>query len=176
MKRICLAFVISIFIIFSAEAQRAWKPSTGSVGFAIKMMGLEVDGSFSGLKCNLTFDKNELSGIYATVNASTINTKNSLRDRHLKEKKEFFEPELYPLISLKSTKITKQAEGKYMGVFQLTIKNITKEINVPMELTTEGNKGVLKSNFTINRQNWNFGGDTPGMADNVKVKLKLNLI
>ena len=41
-------------------------------------------------------------------------------------------------------------------------------------LTLKGDSN-LGTNFTLNRKNWNFGGSTPGMSDNVNVSILVNL-
>ena len=166
-----------IFCCFLAQISYAqtWVPSTSSVTFKIKMMGVGVDGSLKGMRANLKFANNEPVSLSATVDSKTINTSNSLRDKHLSEKEEFFQPAIYPNVAMSSVSIEKISEGKYTGVFKLTIKSISKNIKIPITFTEENNKAQLKSSFTINRNDWKFGGNTPGMSDNVTISIVLNL-
>jgi polyisoprenoid-binding protein YceI len=170
-KLIIIGLVFLSFPIFSQN----WTPTTSSVSFKIKMMGLNVDGTLKGMKTTLKFANNEPVALSANIESKTINTSNSLRDKHLKEKEEFFQPDLYPTISMASNSITKTGHQTYSGIFKITIKNVSKNIKVPFTFKVENEKGTLKSDFTINRQDWNFGGNTPGMSDNVKVSILLNL-
>lgn len=165
---------VLLFISHLSLAQN-WQPTTSSVTFKIKMLGVNVDGTLKGMKTNLKFANNEPVALSATIDSKTINTSNSLRDKHLKEKEEFFQPELFPVISMSSVSIQKTADNKYTGVFKITIKNTSKNLKIPFAFNEEAGKSVLKADFTLNRQDFKFGGDTPGMSDNVKVSILLNL-
>jgi polyisoprenoid-binding protein YceI len=128
------------------------------------------------MRTNMKFSNNEPISLSATIDTKTINTSNSLRDKHLVEKEEFFQPELFPTIVMSSVSIQKNDMNNYVGIFKITIKNISKNVKIPFTFKDENGKGVLKSNFEINRQDWKFGGNTPGMSDNVKVSILLNLV
>ncbi len=167
-------FYTLLFISHLSFAQN-WQPTTSNVTFKIKMLGVNVDGTLKGMKTSLKFANDEPTALSATIDSKTINTTNSLRDKHLKEKEEFFQPELFPVISMSSVSIQKTADNKYTGVFKITIKNTSKNLKIPFTFNEEAGKGVLKADFTLNRQDFKFGGDTPGMSDNVKVSVLLNL-
>lgn len=169
-------FLILVLIGFSHYANaQTWVASSSSVSFSIKMLGSNVKGNFKGLKPNVQFQNDEPLNLSATVLTNTLDTDNSLRDKHLKEKEEFFQPDIFPAIGMSSVSVQKNGENSYLGVFKITIKNTSKNVKVPFTFKEENGKGVLKSNFEINRQDWNFGGNTPGMSDNVKVSIVLNL-
>jgi polyisoprenoid-binding protein YceI len=165
---------VLLFISHLSFAQN-WQPTTSSVTFKTKMLGVNVDGTLKGMKTNLKFENNEPVALSATIDSKTINTTNSLRDKHLKEKEEFFQPELFPVVSMSSVSIQKTADNKYTGVFKITIKNHSKNLKIPFTFNEDADKGVLKTDFMLNRQDFKFGGDTPGMSDKVKVSILLNL-
>jgi polyisoprenoid-binding protein YceI len=167
-------FYLLIFFVSSVMAQN-WQPTSSSVSFKIKMLGVNVDGTLKGMKTSLKFANNEPIGLSATIDSKSVNTSNSLRDKHLKEKEDFFQPDLFPLISMSSVSIQKTDGGKYTGIFKVTIKNVSKNLKIPFTFSEKDGKGLLKTDFTLNRQEFKFGGDTPGMGDNVKVSILLNL-
>lgn len=171
-----LTFKILLFSLLSASTIFAqdWKPTTGSVQFSLKMLGVGVEGKLGGIKANLKFDNNAPTSIYASVDTKTIDTDNSLRDSHLKEKPEFFQPEKYPTIVMNSKSVSKTSRG-YEGLFDVTIKGITKAVKVPFTFTDNGNTGTFNGQFTIDRTDWKFGGNTFGMGDDVKVNITLNV-
>lgn len=170
-----ILFVLSFFLLNTSFAQK-WTPTTGTAKFSIKMLGLGVDGNFKGIKASIDFNPENPSNssIFASVDANTISTENSLRDTHMKEKPEFFEVAKYPTLSLKSTSIAKNGTS-YIGTFNFTIKNVTKPVKIPFTFTQNGDKGAFVTNFEINRKDWNFGGNTMGMSDKVKISLSLNV-
>ena len=173
MKNTFKAFIILLFSSFTVFAQN-WTPTTGSVKFSLKMLGVSVDGKLGGIKANLKFDNNVPTSVYASVDSKTVDTDNSLRDSHLKEKPEFFQPEKYPTIVMNSKSINKTSKG-YEGLFDVTIKGITKAVKVPFTFTENGTTGTFTGQFTIDRTDWKFGGNTFGMGDDVKVNISLNV-
>jgi polyisoprenoid-binding protein YceI len=173
MKKILISiFVVCVYIHGFAQN---WQPVSANVGFSLKMFGVAVEGKFKGLAASIKFDAQNLanSAIFATVDAATIDTENTLRNRHLREKEDFFEVAKYPKITMKSTKIEKSGSG-YIGYFDLTIKKITKNVKIPFNFTETSGKGVFTGNVTINRKDWAIGGGTLGMANDVTISLLVN--
>jgi polyisoprenoid-binding protein YceI len=173
MKNAFKTILLLLFTSFSLFAQN-WSPTTGSVKFSLKMLGVMVDGKLGGIKANLNFDNNTPTSIYASVETKTIDTDNSLRDSHLKEKPEFFQPEKYPTIVMNSKSITKTSKG-FEGLFDVTIKGITKSVKVPFTFLENGSTGTFSGQFVIDRTDWKFGGNTFGMGDDVKINVSLNV-
>jgi polyisoprenoid-binding protein YceI len=154
-----------------------WKPVTAGVNFKMKMLGTSVNGNFKGFSGILIFDPNDLANasLVGSVDASTIDTDNSLRDRHLKEKEDFFNVEKYPKLKMKTTRIEKDG-NKYVGYFDLTIKAITKNVKIPFIFKQEGDKGTFQGSTVINRRDWAVGGGTFGMSDTVTFTITINSV
>ena len=78
-----------------------------SVTFKISNLGFTVPGSFKGLKGTISFDPDNIqqSVFDVTIDASTINTDNNMRDEHLKAES-YFDVNKYPLIHLTSSKVS----------------------------------------------------------------------
>ncbi len=89
--------------------------------------GEKVNGSVAGLKAtvNINKDKPELSEINGSVDVSTLETGNKMRDKHLKSK-DYFEAEKFPTISFKSKGVKKENDS-YVVVGLLKIKDIERE-------------------------------------------------
>jgi polyisoprenoid-binding protein YceI len=172
-----IPFFIIILLISNLMMAQNLKPTTASISFKIKMLGVAVNGSFKGLASTaLVFDGTNLTtaNINVTVDAKTVDTDNNLRNSHLREKEEFFDVNKYPIIRAKSTKFEKSSDGGYIGYFDLTIKNITKNVKIPFEFTKNGTTAQFKGSVTINRRDWKVGGGTLGMANDVTLSLLLN--
>ncbi|TAE13104.1 MAG: YceI family protein [Bacteroidetes bacterium] len=169
MKNIFL--FIALFVFGQASfAQTAWDVKTYSVGFVIKNAGFNVDGSFKGLTYTLKFDEGGANDVInASVDASTINTNNNARDKHLR-KSDYFDVEKYPKISLKSVSFTKVSAGKYKGTFKLTIKATTKTVEIPFTF----DKGTFVGELTINRLDYGVGESSWVLSNDVKIKVKIN--
>ena len=86
-----LIFLLFVNLSLGVNAQN-WKPSNANVSFKLKMLGATVEGKFKGFAGTLKFDPNNLSSssLNASVDANTLDTDNNLRNKHLKEKEDFF--------------------------------------------------------------------------------------
>jgi polyisoprenoid-binding protein YceI len=169
---ILILFVSLTNVIFAQN----WKPVTAGVSFKIKMFGT-VNGNLKGFVGTLIFDPNDLahSSLVGTVDANTIDTDNNLRNRHLKEKSEFFNVAKYPTIKMKTTKIEKEGNN-YVGYFDLTIKETTKNVKIPFIFKQDGDKATFQGSAVINRRDWSVGGGTFGMGDNVTFTITVNVV
>lgn len=138
------------------------------------MFGANVTGTLGGLTTQLTFDPENLAkaSLQATLDARSVDTDNSLRDRHLREKEDFFDTERHPTIKMRSVRIEKLSSG-YVGYFDLTIKQTTKQLKVPFDFLRSGTNATFTSTFVINRRDWGLGGGTLGMSNDVTVSIKI---
>jgi polyisoprenoid-binding protein YceI len=105
------------------------------IGFKVKhMMITNVSGTFGQFTANATTAGDD----FATANfdfsaaVDSINTGVADRDGHLKSD-DFFNSEAYPAITFKSTGITKKDDENYIIAGELTVRDVTKHI----ELTAE---------------------------------------
>jgi polyisoprenoid-binding protein YceI len=170
MKKIPLLCLILLASWQVSFAQTDWEVKNYSIGFVIKNAGFNVDGSFKGLTYKLKFDDGGANDVInASVDASTINTNNGARDKHLR-KSDYFDVEKYPKISLKSVSFTKLSTGKYKGTFKLTIKATTKTVEIPFTF----NKGAFEGEVEINRLDYGVGESSWVLSNTVKIKVKIN--
>ncbi|MEO6687418.1 MAG: YceI family protein [Dyadobacter sp.] len=170
-----LLLTVCILASNMVKAQ-TWNVQSANISFQASMFGANVDGTFKGFKGTVVFDPlhPESAIISGSVDAASLFTDNNLRDRHLKEKDQFFEVAKYPRVSMKSTHIEKTASG-YVGTFDLTLKTVTKNISIPFTFLKTGSNANMKGVSEINRKDWKFGGNTLGMSDKVKLNFELNL-
>lgn len=171
------AFFIAVLLLNSSAFAQKYIPidAESKVSFVIKNFGLKVDGQLKGIKGSISFDPNALnnSAFNVSVNANTINTDNSARDKHLR-KEDYFHVEKFPTISYASTKISKTGTaGKYTVVGNLTMKGTTKPIEFDFTATPTNNGFNFKGSFTINRRDFNVGGKSLPLSDNLTVNLDI---
>lgn len=169
-----LSGAVAILFANLLNAQHYTPTDEGSeVKFKIKNFGVQVGGDFTGLKGTIKFESTKPTegNFDVTVASNTINTGIGLRDKHLK-KEEYFNVDKYPLIEIKSTKITNaNKEGWLYFYGTLTMKGVTKEISFPFR-AKEQNEGYLFSGeFKINRRDYGVGGNSFSLSDNVTVIL-----
>ena len=174
MKLLFIKYFIAILPFFFVMDAPTLKVKSAAITFKIKNAGLTVDGSFTGLEAEIKFNqlKPEESSIKASVNTKSVNTGNNMRDEHIR-KAEYFDADKFPKITLQSTKIEKTGPITYKGIFNLTIKGVTKVVSIPFTFMKIPEKTEFKGNFTIDRRDYKVGGNSMSMADNVTISMNI---
>ncbi len=175
MKKVIIILVFFLSGINFSFSQTQWKVTKASVDFKIKNAGLTVDGSFEGLNAIIKFDAINYSkgGIEASVDVNTINTGIDMRNAHLK-KEEYFNAASFPKIIIKSTSFIKDKNDGFNGLFKLTIKGTTKDVVIPFTYVESGNGAVFKASFKLNRRDYNVGGNSWTLSDDVTINILIN--
>lgn len=172
-KAIILLLAISSFSGAFAQTVLTPMDAGSKVHFVIKNFGIRTGGDFTGLKGAIRFDPANYAAASfdVTVASKTVDTDNDSRDDHLREA-EFFDVEKYPLISIKSTKVTLSSKaGRFYLFANLTIKGVTKPIGFGFSATPQNGGYVFDGEFEINRRDFGVGGSSISMSDNLKVNL-----
>jgi len=143
-----------------------------TVKFQIKNFGLNVLGSFEEVRITPSIDLSQLntSTLVSEIQVTSIKTGNGKRDTHLRSA-DYFEVETYPTIRLVAKKIIEISPGRYNMTGALTIKKTTKEVVIPLKITQQQNQLSLAAEFTINRRDFDVGGNSWVMGDIVKIKV-----
>jgi polyisoprenoid-binding protein YceI len=92
---------------------------------------------------------------------------------------DFFDVDNHPMATFKSTKVEAGGSDGATHVIsgRLTLRGITKAIDVPAVIVVSGDVVTVKSKLSINRKD--FGIEYPGMADNLiqnEVSISLELL
>ena len=167
----------------------AWKldPAHTTIGFSVRHMGLsKVRGRFTSFSGSIDVDPSDLTTARGEVEIDTvsIDTGNADRDAHLRGP-DFFDVESHPKMTFVAKSVTRgKAEDAYRVVGDLTIKGVTKEVELELEYAGEGvdpygNRRVGGSlSGTIKRSDWgltwNVALETGGwlVSDNIKIEIE----
>jgi polyisoprenoid-binding protein YceI len=176
-KQILMISTLITGLIFTGN----WKPDTANakINFTVEGIFGLVHGSFSGLQADIQFNEKDLSGssFSASIDAKSVSTGISLRNSDLRNKEEWFNTDKFPRISLQSKKIEKTAAG-YKALSDLTIKGITKAMEIPFTFTGNEETGIFKSQFTIQRTDFKLGkpGGTVGSVVTVILSIPVHAV
>ncbi len=159
-----MKFLISfIFLVVSLTIQAQTIDTLNSVvRFKINNMGINnVKGTFKGMSGAIQFNPNTLqsSQFDVCIDASTIHTKNSLRDKHLRSNA-FFYTDTFPTICFQSTEIKKTKDDNYFVIGNLTIRDVTKEVNI--SFSYENN--MFLGELILNRKDYGVGQNSTIMV------------
>lgn len=190
LKRKIMAGGLALLLAGNAWAadKYVFDKSHTRVGFAVKhMLITTVRGHFSDFDGTIMYDQNNIenSSIDVIIKTASINTDNERRDNHLRSD-DFFNAEQFPEITFKSKKISKTENG-YVAVGDLTIRDVTKEVELPFQIIgtikdRNGNTRMgVEAEMTIKRMDygvkWSNTLDNGSLvvSDDVKIELALQL-
>lgn len=171
------AITLCCLFVFTASFSQQWQPLSDSceITFKIKNFGINVNGSFSGLKGTVIFEEENLaaSRFELSVPTNTVNTGINQRDNHLRSA-DYLDVDKYPEMNFVSTQVTQSTDSNYHFVFgKLTIKEVTKEISFPFKAIKTESGYQFEAEFNLNRRDYNVGGYSISMSDELTVRLKL---
>ena len=174
MKKIFLSVALLLFMLPEvAISQTVWNQSSCDVSFKIKNAGMGVTGRFPGITTNLLFSPDNLnaSKLQGFARVGTINTGINKRDKDLQAKTYFFADSFNQISVVSESLYTKGTQ--YAGMFNVTIKGITKKVEIPFEFNQLGSEAEFKGTFKLNRRDFNVGGHSLILSDNLEVSLDI---
>jgi len=182
MNKIRTAFVLATSLAFAgaAFAQAAVVPAQSQITFAIKEMGVPVEGKFGKWTADIAFDpkKPEAGKVAFTIATSSASFGSAETDAEV-PKATWFNVAKFPSATFASTAIKAKGGGKYDVSGKLSVKGTTKDIVVPIALAQAGAATTATGTFTIKRNDFKIGEgewtDTSQLADEVAVRFKIVL-
>ena len=144
-----------------------------SISFKIKNFGLTVDGGFKTIDIKTNLDTKDISNSYvnAAIIVNSIFTGIEVRDKHLLVK-DYFDALNHKEIVLKSSKLTKDMNGNIILFAELSIKGITKKVEIPLEVFEDDSRLTLKALILLNRKNFDIGNRSLILSNNVKIQVE----
>jgi polyisoprenoid-binding protein YceI len=184
MKKLFLLFValLATSSLALAADTYTFDGAHSSANFAVRHMGIStVRGRFADVSGTILFNEKapEKSSVTAVIKSASVTTDNATRDKHLNTP-DFFDTANYPEIKFQSTHIRHVAANKYIVVGNLTIRDVTKQVEIPFMLAQgKGMKGEprlgAEGSLTINRFDYKVSYDPTGMGVSKDVKIDLSV-
>jgi polyisoprenoid-binding protein YceI len=163
-----------MFLTLLVSAQTTWNVVSTTIGFEIKNAGITVNGNINGFNGQIVFDENALAASFlkASVSVATLKTGNRMRDEHLQHAN-YFDAAAFPKIEMASKKLYRK-DNAFEGLFTITLKGKTKEVAIPFTVHLNGTEAVFAGAFTINRRDFDVGGNSLTLSDNVTISIIVN--
>lgn len=190
MKTFLALCVVLVTPVWAEVAEWRIDPAHSAAQFSVRhMMVSTVRGHFGKMSGKVIFDPADLSKtlVEATVDVSSIDTREPKRDAHLKSA-DFFDVEKFPSMTFKSTSVKPAGAGKLLMTGDLTIKGTTKPVTFEVEgpspevKTQRGSKSGATATVKIGRKDfgitWNraieAGGVTVGDEVTITIDVELD--
>ncbi|GHB52509.1 YceI family protein [Mongoliitalea lutea] len=163
-----IALLLFLFFPLFLSAQ-TFKPEN-PIQFKIKNAGITVDGTISDWEVEVDFDSKKLdqSSIRGKANPESIQTGIKLRDKHL-HGREYFHIQKFPSISLESKSFKAKGKNAFVGIFELQIRDVKREVEIPFTLSQTGKQQKFKGEFVIDRLDFGLGEKSLVLSDEVRI-------
>ena len=154
------------------------------VGFVVRhLMVSKVRGDFGDATATITVGEDPLqSSVTATIKTASVFTGQTDRDNHLRSA-DFFDAETYPTMEYRSTGIKSFDGNEFVLTGELTIKGITKPVDLHVEFEGAGRSPYGKDVFgfsataEVDREEWdltwNVALESGGVMVGKKVKIEI---
>ena len=143
MRIIRLSGLLILISVAATGADYTIDSTHSAASFGVRhMMVSTVRGQFSKVTGKMSYDPKNLgtSKVEATIDASTIDTREPKRDAHLKSP-DFFDVAKYPTLTFRSTKWMREG-GKLKIAGDLTMHGVTKAVVLDVEGPAAEVKGM----------------------------------
>jgi polyisoprenoid-binding protein YceI len=190
-----LSLLAALVITATSSAQTTWTIDVphSKISFSVAHMVIsETEGRFTKFDAKVTSNNADFTDatVEFSADVNSIDTDNAQRDGHLKSP-DFFDAAKYPTLTFKSTSFKKVDGNKYKVTGDLTIKGVTKSVELDATYGGTQNLGAafgngVKAGFkltgAINRKDfgltWNkaleTGGVVVGETVSLSIKVELN--
>jgi polyisoprenoid-binding protein YceI len=156
-------------------------PSHSEVGFTVRHLVGKVRGQFRTFEGTLEIAEQPLeSKATATVDLSSVDTRNNDRDNHLRSG-DFFSVETHPAMTFVSTGIFDKGD-KVVVTGDLTIKDVTKSLDLELDYQGTGpdpwggTRVGFEATATISRKDWGVDFNLPAAGELMVIGDKVNIV
>jgi polyisoprenoid-binding protein YceI len=160
-------------------------PAGSLLRFSFEQAGAGNKGRFAKFTADVTFSADNLaaSKIDVSIDVASLDTGDQERDDTLKTP-DLFDVAKFPKARFVSSKIVLTGASRYEATGKLTIRNVTKDIKLPITFQTKDEKGrkvgFLTGGYTLKRLEYGVGQgewkSTEWVKDEVQVSFSLKLL
>lgn len=163
-----------VLILLAATATLAAAPTAYEISrtdsdlsfSVIKWQVFKEEGRFRDFAGRVTYDPADPSAasIEVTVQAASIDTKNTTRDGVLRSD-DFFDVARFPTLAFRSSRVRPVAQDRLEVTGDITIRGVTKQITIPVKVLgvgavpNEGDIAAFETEFTLDRTEFGVNGN-----------------
>jgi polyisoprenoid-binding protein YceI len=186
LKALAVALTLTAGVSLASAQTSTWKLDSAhsSADFSIRHMGISnVHGHFGNITGTVTLDEKDItkSKVNATVDTTTVDTGNSMRDTDLKGD-HYFDVAKFPTMTFVSKEITSK-DGKLEMTGDLTMKGTTKTVTLDLDGPSAEMKDPkgnvhrgMSATTSIHRADFGINAGSGMLGDDVKVTLDVEMI
>jgi len=152
-----------------------------SLRFTFEQAGAAATGTFRKFTTVLVYDEKNLaaSSLNVRVDVASVDTQEPERDDMLKDA-DLFNAAKYPAATFTASSLAKRSDGSLEAVGKLTIRDVTRDVRLPLTLKPTPEGFELSGKTTLRRLDYGVGqGElkaTDSVGNDVKVEYAVSLV
>lgn len=146
-----------------AQGAGNWVVQEGRVGFTVRQLKDDVEGSFATWSAEITFDEEPKDGVNGHVSATIAIdslTLGSVTKQALQP--DFFDAATHPTATFEADIVP--ADPGYSALGTLTLRGVAQPVTLPFALTITGDIAVMEGETTLDRRDFGMGAKYPDEA------------
>jgi polyisoprenoid-binding protein YceI len=177
---------IAFLLAMPGALAQSWQLEPGSrIGFTALQQGSPVDGRFETFTAEISFDPDDLgdSRVEVEIDTASITTGHKDRDLTLRSSG-FFDVAKWPTARFASEDLTDEGGDTYAAHGQLSIRDVTREVVLPFELTigadpdaadrllatATGELSISRLDYGVGQGDW---ASTKTVGEEVVIKIEI---
>ncbi len=178
---------ITLLTAFTAAAVAADAPARhtqsagGTLEFEFTQLGSPASGRFGKFTTELAYDEKNLaaSTLKVTVQIASLDTEDAERDGALKDT-DLFDAQKYPTASYSAQSLARTSAGGLEAVGKLTLRGVTRDLRLPLDIRSTANGLELSGQATIRRLDYGVGQgewkSTESVGNDVTIRYRVALV
>jgi polyisoprenoid-binding protein YceI len=158
--RLSLAAACCLSVMPPAYAVEYTRVNTtaSQISFTFNQMGSRMYGTFGKFEATLAFDSENLAAARTTLHIDLASIDAGSEDANTElVKPAWFDTAKYPLAVFESSAFTQVGDNRYLIAGKLTLKGITRDVQVPVELKPDSQIGIFDGELVLRRDEFGLG-------------------
>ena len=177
--RLLLVAVCGLIVIPAVHAVEYTRVNTtaSQISFTYNQMGSRMYGTFGKFDATLDFDTEHLADARTTLHIDLTSIDAGSEDANTElVKPAWFDTQKFPTAVFESTGFSRVDDNHYLIAGRLTLKGITREVQVPVHLKPDSSIGIFDGELVIKRDAFGLGAgewaDTV-VSNDIAIKFKV---
>ncbi|WP_166220083.1 YceI family protein [Pseudomonas atagonensis] len=178
--RMLLAAACSLCAIATVQAVEYDHVNTtaSQISFTYSQMGSRMYGTFGKFDATLNFDTDNLANARTTLHIDLTSIDAGSEDANTElVKPAWFDTGKYPVAVFESSRFTQVSENHFLIAGQLSLKGITREVQVPVELKPGSAIGIFDGELLLKRDAFGLGaGEWADTVVSKEITIKFKVV
>ena len=152
------AFTSCVMVGAQAAEYNRVNTSASQISFTYQQMGSRMYGTFGKFEATLDFDTDDLGKAQTSLHIDLASIDAGSEDANTElVKPAWFDTAKFPVAVFESSQFTRVSANHYLIAGRLTLKGITRDVKVPVELKPDSDIGIFDGELLLDRDRFGLG-------------------